>query len=74
MDKVQRMFFDILTAIASDDKMFLRLFKETFKITEICSILKINRNRYNYLVRSCQLDKMILDFKEKYEEENVSWL
>ena len=33
--------------------------KDNFTIADLCDILNINRNRYNYLIRTGQIEKYI---------------
>lgn len=43
---------------------FINAFDNMFNIKIQCSIFKIDRNRYNYLARTRQLDVMILELQE----------
>lgn len=54
-----------VNSISLDDNSFIDTFKMVFTIQNICDIMRINRNRYNYLVRNNLLDKEILKYREK---------
>lgn len=53
--------------MTTNDEQFIESMKKTFSITDLCSILEINRNRYNYLVKKNKLDLEILRFKVQLE-------
>ena len=44
---------------------FIRKVKVYFSINTLCDILKINRNRYNYLKRTNQLDFLLLELHKE---------
>ena len=51
------------------DEKFIKLMKESFTVNELCDILTINRNRYNYLKKHKKLDLELLRFKALKELE-----
>jgi len=52
-----------------DDEDFIHEVKIGFSINNLCILMGINRNRYNYLVRTNQLDDYILKLKEVLDDE-----
>jgi len=56
---IKKVLLKIMKKISRSDDEFIKYFTSTFTISEICEILKINRNRYNYLKRVKKLDKLI---------------
>lgn len=42
-----------------------------FKINDLCIILNINRNRYNYLKRTNQLDITLLEYRKRVLESEL---
>ncbi len=51
------------TLYKGTDENFIKYIKEWYTINALCDLLDINRNRYNYLVRTNQLDSEILKIK-----------
>jgi len=49
----------------NSDNDFVVAVKDFFSIQGICLVLKINRNRYNYLARTNQLDNEIIKLRVK---------
>jgi len=47
----------------NNDNDFVVAVKDFFSIQGICLVLKINRNRYNYLIRTNQLDNEIIKLR-----------
>ena len=64
MESIKTSLIKIMIRISSSDDEFIKHMKGTFSIKELCDILNINRNRYNYLKRIKQLDHEILKIKE----------
>ena len=56
---IKKELMKVMKRISRSDDDFIKYFKSTFTITEICEILKIKRNRYNYLKRIKKLDQRI---------------
>jgi len=52
---IKRML-EAIHIISNNVVEFTRNFKEAFDVKQICTILEINKNRYNYLKRHGQLD------------------
>jgi len=50
---------------SSTDVLFIKLVKDFYSITGLCVLLHINRNRYNYLVRTNQLDSKIVELRKE---------
>ena len=59
MNQLQKVIIESLIANSIDMKHFVLDVKNTFTINTLCDILKINRNRYNYLKEQEQLDSFI---------------
>ena len=59
MNQLQKVIIESLIANSIDMKHFVIDVKNTFTINTLCDILKINRNRYNYLKEQGQLDSFI---------------
>ena len=56
---IKKELMKVMKKISQSDEQFINYFTSTFTISEICEILKINRNRYNYLKRVKKLNKLI---------------
>ena len=56
---IKKELMKLMKKISQSDEQFINYFTSTFTISEICEILKINRNQYNYLKRVKKLNKLI---------------
>lgn len=60
---------EIIVSIANkyckNDTEFIETIKDHLRISEICYMLNINLNRYNYLKRTHKLDTKILELRGK---------
>ena len=56
---IKKELMKVMKKISQSDEQFINYFTSTFTISEICEILKINRNQYNYLKRVKKLDQRI---------------
>jgi len=56
---IKKELMKVMKKISQSDEQFINYFTSTFTISEICEILKINRNQYNYLKRVKKLNKLI---------------
>jgi hypothetical protein len=54
---------------SSTDVLFIKLVKDFYSIAGLCLLLDINRNRYNYLVRTNGLDSKIVELRKKAQNE-----
>jgi hypothetical protein len=56
MTELQKDLIGTIKLRSSDVVAFVKDVKLTFKIDELCDMIGINRNRYNYLNKHGQLD------------------
>ena len=68
MTHIQKIIIERVKKHSRNDETFIFYIKELFNIKSQCEILKIDRNRYNYLKRTNQLDTEILKLKKKVSE------
>lgn len=54
-----------INEVSKSDWEFLDNIFRFLSIRKICEMLHINRNRYNYLVRTNQLNKMLLKYRKE---------
>ena len=54
-----------IQSISENPETFIYHVKRIFSIKDLCCVLNINRNRYNYLLKHEQLDDTILTLKIK---------
>ena len=59
MNNLQKIIIESLIHHSIDMKHFVKDVKNTFTINTLCDMLKINRNRYNYLNTTKDLDQFI---------------
>jgi hypothetical protein len=63
MNDLQKLIIsELIKRNESDFDLFYQDFLNTFQIKAICDILGINRNRYNYLVRTQKLEHTVFKF------------
>lgn len=60
---LKRNMIKYLNDISDSDKAFIENVQAILSIKKLCDILKINRNKYNYLVRNNQLNIEILTLR-----------
>lgn len=63
MTKLQHDIFRCVIKHSKNDNEYLQHIKKIFSINTLCTILIINRNKYNYLIRSKQYDNELLKLK-----------
>jgi len=59
VNNLQKIIIESLIHHSIDMKHFVKDVKNTFTINTLCDMLKINRNRYNYLNSTEELDSFI---------------
>ena len=64
MTDLNRNMIKFINDISNNDIDFLDNMKRILSIKKICAILKINRNKYNYLVRNKQLNIELLKLRK----------
>ena len=52
--------------ISETDISFITNIQQVLSIKQLCDILKINRNRYNYLIKNNQLNIEILTLRSDW--------
>ena len=57
-------FLNALNRANPNDENFLHDLKQWYNVNDLCRLLNINRNRYNYLKRSNQIDSELLKLRE----------
>ena len=50
---------NLINSISIGKNNFIALCKKMFSVEELCEVMEIDRNRYNYLKRTSQLDQHI---------------
>lgn len=68
-DDLIRNMVKYINDISVSDEKFVFHFNRVFKQKDIYTILGINRNRYNYLVRTEKLDQEILKLRKDDSNE-----
>ena len=61
---LDNVFLNALNQANTTDENFIHDVKQWYNVNDICRLLKIDRNRYNYLNRSNQLDSEILKLRK----------
>lgn len=62
--KVNMTVIKIIDGASTTDNEFLHELTSIFNVNQLCELLGIDRNRYNYLKRTKQLDKELLKLRE----------
>lgn len=65
MNELQKTIIQSVANTSENDCYFIDNIKMTFPVKTLCSVLNIDRNRYNYLVRSKKLDVRILKLRNE---------
>ena len=60
---LKRNMLKYINDISDSDDSFIKNIQAIIRVKELCDILKINRNRYNYLVKNNQLNIEILTLR-----------
>ena len=62
VDEIQLLFLKSIVHLPLSE--FINAFDNMFNVKTQCLIFKIDRNRYNYLARTRQLDMLIMELQE----------
>lgn len=65
MTKLLQNFLKYINDMSETDDAFLENMKTILTVKRLCAMLGIKRNRYNYLLRTNQLDVEILTLRGK---------